>query len=54
MNATGYNGELMFLFKWEGIEDDFILANEAYVKSSEVFIKFYEKRFKWKAPGDNF
>jgi len=54
LGATDANGELMFLIKWENLEEpDLVPSSIANVKDPQTVIKFYEERLNWHNDSDD-
>ncbi|XP_060860327.1 chromobox protein homolog 1-like [Metopolophium dirhodum] len=48
IGATDASGELMYLMKWEEIDDlDLISANNAKLECPQIVINFYQERLIW-------
>jgi len=54
LGATDANGELMFLIKWENLEEpDLVPSRITNVKDPQTVIKFYEERLNWHNDSDD-
>jgi len=54
IGVTDAGGVLMFLMKWEGVDEaDLVVAREAHVMCPQIVIDFYEESISWRPKTGN-